>query len=114
MVSHTEKQSERDGRDLQIHFSPQMKNAFADLAAAVHFSDHFDRDILVVVQRWAEGKPQTVYDILTAFPAVAEETFKHISATRDERAQDAWDEIRNQMPEQGFSITKRRGPPNIR
>jgi hypothetical protein len=108
MRSHTRKASELDARGIEIQFSPQMHSAFQDLAAAVHFSEHFDGDMLSVLQDWAAGKRKSVHDILIALPLIAQETFKHIQATGDDRAREAWDEICSQMSEKGFTLTQDR------
>jgi sugar phosphate isomerase/epimerase len=105
---HSRKATEMDPRGVDIHFPPEVQRAFADLAAAVHFSEHFDADTLKTVQEWAEGKPASVYDVFTAFPLVAQETFKHIEATGDERAAKAWREIGSELLERGFTLAKER------
>jgi hypothetical protein len=105
VARHTQKAAELDARGIEVHFSPEVRNAFADLAAAVHFSKHFDGDILGIVQDWATGKRQSVYNVLKALPSVAEETSKHIRATGDKRAEEAWSEIGLKMSERGFTLT---------
>ena len=105
--SHARKKTELDGRDVEVQFSPRLRHALADLAASLHFSEHFDGDIYGILQSWSEGKRQTVHDILVAFPSVAEEAFRHIEATGDQRTRDAWSEIRTQMPEEGFALTQK-------
>jgi hypothetical protein len=104
---HARRELKLDGRDVEIHFSPRVRDALADLAAAVHFSEHFDPGMRGVLQHWADGKTQSLRDVLTAFPIIAEETFSHIHATNDERARDAWREICNQMPEHGFTLAQK-------
>lgn len=108
MPDHRRKATELEARDIDVHFSPKVTQAFRDLAAAVHFSEHFDGDIRRIVQDWAAGKPKSVHDVLIALPSIAGETFRHIAATGDERAQEAWDEISAQMNEKGFTLTKGR------
>ena len=103
-MSHTRKAAELDARSLTIHFSPGMRRALCDLEAAVHFSEHFDSDIQRILQRWTAGKAQSVHDVLIGLPLIAAETFRHVRATGDERAQEAWSEICNQMPEKGFAL----------
>jgi hypothetical protein len=105
-MSHARKAAELDARNIVLHFSPEMKRALGDLAAAVHHSEHVDPDVRKVLQHWAAGQKQTIHDVLIAFPLIAEETFRHIRATGDQRAEDAWREICNQMPERGFILTK--------
>jgi hypothetical protein len=105
---HSRKETEMDPRGVDIHFPPEVQRAFADLAAAVQSSPQFDPETLKTVQEWGSGKPSSVYDILTAFPLVAEETFKHIHATGDERAADAWGQIGSDLLEKGFTLDKQR------
>jgi hypothetical protein len=81
-----------------------MQAALKDLAASVHFSEHFDPDVQVSLTRLAEGKAKSLHDFLIAIPQIAEETFRHIHATQDERATDAWSAISSQMNENGFSL----------
>jgi hypothetical protein len=107
-MSHARKASELDPRSVEVKFSPEVRGAFADLAAAVHFSEHFDGDMLGILERWATGTRQTVHDIFISFPLIAEETFKHIHATGDKRAAKAWREIGSEMLEYGFTLEKSR------
>jgi len=87
-----------------------LTQAFADLAAAVHFSEHFDRDIFDVLKGWGDGKKQSLHGVLIALPSIADETLKHIHATGDERAREAWEEIQRKIAEEkGFSLTSPRG-----
>ena len=106
-ANHARRELKLDDRDVEIHFSSQVRGAFADLAAAVHFSEHFDPGIRGVLQRLADGKAHNVREVLTAFPVIAEETFSHLHATNDERAREAWREICNQMPEHGFTLAQK-------
>jgi hypothetical protein len=94
---------------VQVHFSKEVRRAFSALAAAVHLSDHFDADMLSVLQDWAAGKKQSVFDVMVAFPAIAKQTFKHIHATGDKRAEQAWGEIGSELLERGFSLARDRG-----
>jgi hypothetical protein len=105
MTKHARKATELDANGIEVHFSPEVKNAFADLAAAVHFSKHFDGDILSIVQDWASGKPLSVHSVFISLPLIAAETSRHVRATRDERATEAWREICLKMPEKGFTLT---------
>ena len=108
-TSHARKTTELDPKGVEVHFSPEVRSAFADLAAAVHFSEHFDGDVYSILQDWAAGKPASVHEVFTALPLIAEETTSHIRKTGDERAVEAWREISLKMPEKGFSLTKGRG-----
>ena len=107
--SHSRKASEIDPRSVKVHFSPEVTQAFGDLSAAVHFSEHFDGDMQRVVQDWAAGKPDSIYAVLIALPVIAQETFKHVRATGDERASEAWRKISGELLESGFTLTKERG-----
>jgi hypothetical protein len=105
---HAGRENELNPREIKVRFSPEVRSAFADLAAAVHFSEHFDADMRSILQEWAEGKAPTAHSFLTALPLVAEETFRHIHATNDLKAKDAWDEIASQLPEHGFTFAQKR------
>jgi hypothetical protein len=108
--SHASKAaSEIDPMNVVVKFSPQVTEAFGDLAAAVHFSEHFDGDMLRTVQDYAAGKPRSVHDILISLPVIASETFKHVHATGDQRASEAWSKIGLEMLENGFTLAARRG-----
>ncbi len=104
-ADRTRKAKPPSGGEMQISFSAPVMAAIGDLAAAVHFSEHFDSDIRKVLQDWAGKKTLNANSFLVAFPAVAEETFKHIQATGDTRASDAWDGLRIQMAENGFTLS---------
>jgi hypothetical protein len=104
-TKHTRKANEVDANGIEVHFSSEVKSAFADLAAAAHFSKDFDADILSIVQDWAAGKPLSVHSVFTALPLIAEETSKHARATGDERAAEAWRELCLKMSEKGFTLT---------
>ena len=108
-MTHSRKVAEIDARDIKVHFSPAVRSAFGDLEAAVHFSEHFDGDILRTVQDYAAGKPKSVHDVLIVLPTIAGETMKHVKATGDKRAEEAWNEIAGQISENGFSLTQERG-----
>jgi hypothetical protein len=105
---HTSKAAGLDPRGVSINFSPEVKSAFRDLAAAVHFSEHFDSDMLAVVQKWGGDKSPSVHDVLIGFPVIAEQTFKHIHAIGDKRAEEAWKAIANELLERGFTLEKYR------
>ncbi len=108
-VSHSRRSSELDPASILVSFSPQLTQAFADLAAAVHFSQHFDRDIFGIVNDWGQGKTKSLRNVLIALPSIADETLKHIHATGDERAKEAWKQIQLEMAEEkGFSLNSRR------
>jgi hypothetical protein len=108
MVGHAHKAAELDARGIEVHFSPRVTSAFADLAAAVHFSKHFDADALSILQDWVAGKCNSVHDVLISLPVIAEETAAHIRATGDKRAEEAWREICLKMSEKGFTLTQER------
>jgi hypothetical protein len=106
-ASHTSKASSKlDGSEITVRFSPEVTQGFANLAAAAHFSEHFDGDILAIVQDWAAGKRISVRNFMVAFPAIADETFRHIRETGDERAREAWNVIHNKIADrEGFTLT---------
>lgn len=107
MPDHRRKADELDARAIEVRLSPALTQAFRDLAAAVHFSKHFDDGILRTVQELAEGKPRSLRGLLISLPSIASETFRHIAATGDERAREAWDDIGAQIVEkEGFTLTK--------
>jgi hypothetical protein len=89
-----------------VHLSPEVRAAFADLAAAVHFSEHFDADTFSLVQDLAADKALSVFDVLAAFPLIAEKTFAHIHATDDKRAAEAWFQIGSELSERGFTLAQ--------
>lgn len=92
------------GEDIKIEFSLPVRSAIRDLEASVHFSDHFDTGVREILNEWSQRKAITVHQFVVAFPAIAEETFRHIHATTDSRAQEAWDALRAQLSERGFAI----------
>jgi len=96
----------RDPADVDVHFSPGVVQAFRDLEAAIHFSDHFDADSRNLLQQMASGKPLSVRDVIVSLPLLAEETFGHINATGDKRAADAWTNIGSELVEKGFALGK--------
>jgi hypothetical protein len=97
-----------DPRGVDIHFSPEVRRAFGDLAAAVHSSKHFDGEMLKTVQEWAAGKSASVHDVITSLPVIAQETFKHVNATGDSKAAEAWGNIGSELLERGFMLDKQR------
>ena len=107
-ASRARKETELDPRGVEIRFSPQVRSAFADLAASVHSSEHFEAGVREILERWAEGKTQSVHSFAIALPLIAENTFAHIHATNDKKAREAWEEICSQIPEQGFTLSQRR------
>lgn len=107
--SHTRKVDELDPKRVTIHLSARVRNAFADLAAAVHFSKHFDQGILQTVNDLAAGKDLSVDDFVGTLPLIAEHAFNHIHAEGDERARKAWQEIGYALLEEGFTLAKGRG-----
>lgn len=108
-TEHTRKTDELDPRQVTVHLSAGVRNAFADLAASVHFSEHFSADMLQTVQDLAAGKTLSVDDIVGTLPIIAAETFKHIHATGDQRAAKAWREISSELLERGFTLSRDRG-----
>jgi len=107
-ANRTKRAAERPA-EIKVSFSPAVKAAFADLAAAVHFSEHFDSGMRRELQEWAAGKELTAHSVILALPTLAGETFRHIQATGDARAQEAWDEISSQIAEKGFTLSSTPG-----
>jgi len=107
-TSHTSKAAELDPRSVTVRLSPGVQKAFGNLAAAVHFSEHFDGDMRKTLKDLADGKPVSVDDLVGDLPLLAEETFKHIHATGDTRAAAAWHEIGSELLESGFTLVKNR------
>lgn len=105
--SHRGRLDELDARNINVRFSQRVKSALADLDAAVHFSEHFDGDAYAILRDWAKGKAPSVHDVMVALPLIASETFRHIQATGDRRAEEAWDQLCSDMLEHGFALTQR-------
>lgn len=105
-VERAKQSSGKSGPELRIKFSPNVRAAFGDLAASVHFSMHFDPDIRLVVQSWASENDLRVSDVIVAYPAIAWEAMRHIEATGDEHARAALNLIRHRMPENGFILSE--------
>lgn len=99
------KAPELDARTIKVSFSPRVKLALSDLAAAVHFSDHFESDIRDALNEWTADKQPSIHDVLIVLPHLASETFRHIHATGDTRAEQAWDEFAGQLNEKGFALS---------
>ena len=106
--SHSRKATQMDPRGVNIHFSPEVQRAFGDLASAVHSSEHFDSEMLKTVQEWAAGKSASVHDVITSLPVIAQETFRHVNATGDSKAAEAWGNIGSELLERGFMLDKQR------
>jgi hypothetical protein len=106
--SHEEKLAGMDPKGVLVRFSPEVRRAFGDLATVANSSEHFSAEMASVLQDWAAGAQHSVYDVLTAFPAIAEETFKHIQATGDKRVERMWREIGSELLERGFMLARSR------
>lgn len=103
---HRSRATELNPIEIEIHFSPRLMQAFKDLSAAVHFSEHFSPEIRMNLEDWVTKGPRSLHSALTGLPSIAEETIKHIAATGDQRAQEAWDNVDIQMREKnGFTLT---------
>jgi hypothetical protein len=103
------KPGELDPRSVTIDFAPEVRRAFGDLAAAVD-SSNFDADIHDIVRGWAASEKPNVYDVLTAFPRIAAETFEEIHATGNARAENAWLDLSCALIDRGFTLD----PPRLR
>ena len=108
MSDRTRKPQTLSPKSVKLHPSAEAQHAFGDLAAAVHFSDHFDGLILSVVDDLAGGKALSVEDFVTALPVIVEETFRHIHATGDDKAAKAWRAIAEGFSEHGLTLTSNR------
>jgi hypothetical protein len=106
--SYLSKVGELDPRITSIDFSPEVRTAFRDLAAAVHFSEHVDPEMLATIQDWAGIQKPSLQDVLCALPLIAEQVFEHIHATGDKHAKKAWGDICSEMLEKGFTMEKNR------
>jgi hypothetical protein len=102
--SHSSRVGELDPNTTTIDFSPEVRSAFRDLAAAVHFNEKFDGDTLLTIQEYADTKKPSVYDLLTAFPLIAKDTFEH----GGKKAREAWDNLGSELLEYGFTLQKGR------
>jgi hypothetical protein len=108
-MTHSRKVAQIDAKEIKVHFSPAVTSAFGDLEASVQSSEHFDKDILRTVQDYAAGQAKSIHGVLISLPAIAAETMKHVRATGDARAEQAWNDITAQINEKGFSLTQLRG-----
>lgn len=103
-VPHAE--NEINARDLRVTFSPQVREAFGDIAAIARLSEHFDSGMYEIVKDWSNGKRPSVHDVIIALPSIAGEVGRHIGATQDDRMTEAWDALCSQMPESGFKVSQ--------
>jgi hypothetical protein len=101
-------QTKLDDRELQVRFSPAVREAFHALAHVASKSKHFDEGMFAILREWGEGKPATIHDVVVTFPLIAEQMADHISATHDEAVKDAWRELCSQLPEEGFVVSQSR------
>jgi hypothetical protein len=102
--SHSSKVGELDPDTTTIDFSPEVRGAFRDLAAAAHFNEKFNGDTLLTIQEYAETKKPSVSELLTAFPLIAKDTFEH----GGKKAREAWDNLGSELVEHGFTLQKGR------
>lgn len=105
--SHRDRTKALDPRNIEVRFSPEVRHTLGDLAAAVRPSRHFKADMFGILRQWAEGEPPSVHHVLVSFSLLAEETFKHIRATGDRRAEEAWSDFASAMSERGFTLEAR-------
>lgn len=96
---------ELDAREISISFSPKVQKAFGSLAASVRHSEHFGQEMYDMLEDWSQGKKATVYDVLVTLPLIAQDMAKHVKATNDRNAEEAWGDICIQMFENGFNLT---------
>jgi hypothetical protein len=102
--SHSNRVGELDPDTTTIDFSPEVRSAFRDLAAAVHFNEKFDGDTLLTIQEYAGEKKPSVYDLVCAFPLIAKDTFEH----GGKKAREAWNNLGSELVEHGFTLQKGR------
>jgi hypothetical protein len=108
MPNHLRKVGDLDHRIVTIDFAPEVRSVFRDLAAALHSSDHVSEEVLSTIQEWAEGRKPSVQDVLISFPAIAQQTWEHITATGDKAAKKAWEKISSELLEKGFTLENHR------
>jgi hypothetical protein len=106
--SRTPKPGELDPQSVIVEFGPELRRSFGDLADAVRFDENFDADMRSIVEGWAAKGKTSVHDLLAALPVIAAETFKHVQATSNQRAQDAWIDIGIQLAEPDFGLQRPR------
>lgn len=97
-----------DSDNVEVDFAPEVRDAFRDLAAAVHFSKHVSPEMKAELQDWAEGKPASVRGAMATLAITAQEVFKHIHATGDEKARKAWNDICGELTERDCTLTSYR------
>jgi hypothetical protein len=98
---------ELEARDLQVHFSPAVQDAFRTIAVAARTSEHFDSGIYEIAKDWSSGKPTSVHDVMISLPVIAAEVMKHVAATRDQTMKEAWDDLSTQISEKnGFTVSQ--------
>ena len=103
--SYQSKVSAIDPESMRVDFSPEVRSAFRDMAAALHFSDKVSPEMLSIMQEWADSAKPGVQSVLVAFPALAQAVF----ASGNRKAKDAWKELGRAMLDHGFSLQTRRG-----
>jgi hypothetical protein len=90
---HSKRATEIDEGSLLVHFSPEVRQRFARLEAAVCDSPHFAPEILDILSDGALGEPETVGGTIVAIAAVVRETQDHIHATGDTKTRDLLDDL---------------------
>ena len=105
---HAQREKELNARELHIHFSPQVKDAFRSLANATVDSREFDGDIHAVLKGFAGEKSFTLHDVMISLPAIAEEMAAHVHVSSDPAAKDAWRDLCDRMLESGFTVSQAR------
>jgi hypothetical protein len=108
--SHADKVGNRvDAREFKVHLPEGLRRALGDLAAAIHFSEHFDDLMLENLEDWAAGRPLALHGFVASLPAIVEETMKHIAASGDSRAAKALASVQLELQERGFVLERYRG-----
>jgi hypothetical protein len=100
------KANELSPHSLKVNFSEGVRNAFRDLAVALHHSESVSPEMLATAHDIAEGKPLTVDGVIGSLPLLAEAVFTHVHATGDRSAAKAWREIGSELLESGFTLVK--------
>jgi hypothetical protein len=110
MTKHVRKATEIDSREMTVHFSVEVRESFRNLADAVKSSPHFDSGTRKTLQEWAAGKTPSVGALAVALPGIAEEAVAHVNATGDQRADEVWDKLKEQLQGRDvkpFTLTRR-------
>ena len=98
--SYRNRVGEIDQHNAGIDFSPEVRAAFRDMAAALHFSDKISPELLSIIQDWGETARPSVHSVLIALPPIAQE----VLASGNAKAKKAWGDMSDAMFNYGFSL----------